>query len=72
MDVQDRRLVVSKIVAAKVWVCEFCDKPLYAWDDMKNHLRQEHKIDCDSPLALCGQLGDNYIVSDMAVPENLL
>ena len=66
---------MSKIVAAHVWVCEFCNINLYInlydKNDMTSHLLEVHQIDVNTPLANSGMMGDNLVVSDLVVPKEL-
>ena len=62
---------MSKIVAARFWVCEICNLPLYEYHDMEKHLLEVHGVDCNSTKANAGLAGDNLIVSDLAIPSKV-
>ena len=56
---------MTRIVAARMWTCEFCSYPLYEKKDIIEHLKEKHDI---NPLNL-DVLGDNLIEAQFLTIE---
>lgn len=63
---------MTKIVAARFWCCEVCDAHCYEYKNIVTHLKKIHGIDVNSKQANAGTVGDNLVVSDLAVPEDVM
>jgi hypothetical protein len=62
---------MSRIVASRVWTCEFCKVTSYDLEAIKKHLEEVHRILVYHGDANGGLGGDNYIVSSDVIPRNL-